>query len=65
MSEKPTTPDDPERSRSLWDDPVVEQVREARRRLWEAAGRDVRRYVERAHESDRRRRAERAGSAKE
>jgi hypothetical protein len=39
------------------DDPVVEQVRAIRRRLWEESGRDVRRFIERSRESAARRRA--------
>jgi hypothetical protein len=39
------------------DDPVVEEVRTIRRRLWEASGRNVRRFIERSRESAAKRRA--------
>ena len=64
MSDQPRLVDRQEASGLPSDDPVIEQVRDARRRPWEAAGRDVRTYVDQARESDRRRRAERAGGAK-
>jgi hypothetical protein len=40
----------PERPESPWNDPVVEEIREIRRRLWKDAGEDVRRYVEQTRE---------------
>lgn len=40
----------------LWEDPVIEEVRTIRRRLWDAAGRDVRRFLERTRQADERRR---------
>jgi hypothetical protein len=36
---------------SLWNDPVLEEIHAIRRRLWEEAGRDVRRYIERARDA--------------
>jgi len=30
----------------LWDDPVIEEVRAIRRRLWEASGHDIHRFIE-------------------
>lgn len=32
------------------DDPVMAEIREIRRRLWEESGRDIRRYSERIRE---------------
>lgn len=32
------------------DDPVVAEIREIRRKLWEESGRDIRRYSERIRE---------------
>lgn len=41
----------------LWDDPVVEEVRAVRRRLWENSGRDIRRFIEQSRQSAERRSA--------
>ena len=46
-----------EQSPPLWDDPVVEEVRTARRKLWEASGRDVQRYIEQSRQAAERRNA--------
>lgn len=44
-----------EQSPPLWDDPVVEEVRAARRKLWEASGHDVQRYIEQSRQAAERR----------
>jgi len=49
----------PEDQPSLWNDPVVEEVRAIRRRLWEESGRDIRRFIERSKEAAERRRPKR------
>lgn len=49
-------PDDP------WHDPVIEEIREIRRKLWEESGRDVSEYVRRAREATERAKKERNGS---
>jgi len=46
MNEQPTAHESSDEVRSLWNDPVVEEVRAIRRRLWDAAGRDVHRFIE-------------------
>jgi len=45
-------------SRSVRDDPVVEEVRTIRQRLWEQSGRDIRRFIEQSRQSAERRRDE-------
>lgn len=47
----------------VWDDPVVEEVRAIRRRLWEEAGRDMDEYIRRAREATERFERERAGDS--
>lgn len=48
-----------ELSSSLWDDPVIEEVRGIRRKLWVASGRNIRRFIEQSRQSEERRAAER------
>jgi len=36
---------------SLWEDQVIEEIRAARRRLWEESGRDIRQYIARSREA--------------
>jgi hypothetical protein len=41
----------------LWDDPVVEEVRAIRRKLWEASGRNIRRFIDQSRQAAQQRRA--------
>ena len=41
-------PDRRSDKQDLWSDPVVEEVRAIRRRLWEESGRDINEYIRRA-----------------
>jgi hypothetical protein len=55
MNERPAANDASDEARSLWNDPVVEEVRAIRRRLWDAAGRDVHRFIEQTRQGEARR----------
>ena len=48
-------PQTDERQQPLWDDPAVEEVRAIRRKLWDASGRDIHRFIEQARQADHRR----------
>jgi hypothetical protein len=43
---------EPREAPLLGDDPIVSEVRAIRRRIWEAAGRDVRRFIEQTRRAD-------------
>lgn len=59
MNQEQRQSDEQPVSVSLWDDPVVQEVRAIRRRLWEEAGRDINRYLELSRQAEQRRRSER------
>lgn len=48
----------------LWDDPVVEEVRAIRRRLWEASGRNIQRFLEQSRQAAERRRTGKSGKSR-
>lgn len=56
MSQGSHQSNEQERSQPLWDDPVIEEVRAIRRRLWEESGRSIRRYIEQSEQREERRR---------
>jgi hypothetical protein len=41
----------------LWDDPVVEEIRAIRRKIWDAAGHDIHQFLEQTRRVEDRRRA--------
>lgn len=55
MNEQVSANESSDEARSLWNDPVVEEVRAIRRRLWDAAGHDIHRFIEQARQAAARR----------